>query len=408
MNEQKNEKFILLEEELKGLTELQERIKFLFNLYDQKWYNRKEREKILKDINDTIRQLRAALFEKKIRTDIIAPLGNCDKSWRNYRLAEILEKIELGKEIIRRNVTANNKKVLESQNPENRASFAYEFKKVTARNEYYAFKNLFETRKNLKNSQEYPYEKRMEMLKRVESQINNMLWNSQVIIIKRGLCWNNEEQVQKIYDAIEKQYLFAVKSTSKMKEEKPNIPFKAFSNEQYEQVIQSLGEKGKDLILEIYKNECPEEIVTKEQLASKKEEFKELIRKIGKLDVNKYNIEIGMLLTSVIGILSMIPPTMGQELGITYQNGIATLCNAGFLTSYLGLPIETALLVANRLKGKEKNKEKNEVSESYQKCKQEASSQLALAKEMLKQYKEQYNIPNIAVVDSYEHIRLRK
>lgn len=401
---EKQEKFILLEGELKTIIELKESIKLLFSLYEKKWYSRKERSKILESINETIMQIRSELYEKDALRKLLVTFYGGDQSRTYSKLIDTLETIEIGTEIIEKRVADNNKEVLETTNPENRTLLAYEFKKVNAQNELYVLRDLFETRKDLQTNSKYPYEKRLEMYKTVEYRINSLLLNSQVIKIKKELCWKDEEQIKRLYDEMEKIYVTIITSPSKL-QKYPKIPFNVFSNEYDEQVLKTLEEAGKKLLLEIYTNESPDNIVTKYQFASKKEDLIKLMRKIGEQNNNKYQIEYGILLANAIMILSIIAP----ELGIPFPNiNIDEISTYGMSASALGMVMGALAFVLNDEKIKKDKEKKKEDLDTYQKCKQEIRAQLAFTKEMLKQYNEQYNIPNTVALSSVEHTRLRK
>lgn len=401
---EKQEKFILLEGELKTIIELKESIKLLFSLYEKKWYSRKERSKILESINETIMQIRSELYEKDALRKLLVTFYGGDQSRTYSKLIDTLETIEIGTEIIEKRVADNNKEVLETTNPENRTLLAYEFKKVNAQNELYVLRDLFETRKDLQTNSKYPYEKRLEMYKTVEDRINSLLLNSQVIKIKKELCWKDEEQIKRLYDEMEKIYVTIITSPSKL-QKYPKIPFNVFSNEYDEQVLKTLEEAGKKLLLEIYTNESPDNIVTKYQFASKKEDLIKLMRKIGEQNNNKYQIEYGILLANAIMILSIIAP----ELGIPFPNiNIDEISTYGMSASALGMVMGALAFVLNDEKIKKDKEKKKEDLDTYQKCKQEIRAQLAFTKEMLKQYNEQYNIPNTVALSSVEHTRLRK
>lgn len=401
---EKQEKFILLEGELKTIIELKESIKLLFSLYEKKWYSRKERSKILESINETIMQIRSELYEKDALRKLLVTFYGGDQSRTYSKLIDTLETIEIGTEIIEKRVADNNKEVLETTNPENRTLLAYEFKKVNAQNELYVLRDLFETRKDLQTNSKYPYEKRLEMYKTVEDRINSLLLNSQVIKIKKELCWKDEEQIKRLYDEMEKIYVTIITSPSKL-QKYPKIPFNVFSNEYDEQVLKTLEEAGKKLLLEIYTNESPDNIVTKYQFASKKEDLIKLMRKIGEQNNNKYQIEYGILLANAIMILSIIAP----ELGIPFPNiNIDEISTYGMSASALGMVMGALAFVLNDEKIKKDKEKKKEDLDTYQKCKQEIRAQLAFTKEMLKQYNEQYNITNTVALSSVEHTRLRK
>jgi len=401
---EKQEKFILLEGELKTIIELKESIKLLFSLYEKKWYSRKERSKILESINETIMQIRSELYEKDALRKLLVTFYGGDQSRTYSKLIDTLETIEIGTEIIEKRVADNNKEVLETTNPENRTLLAYEFKKVNAQNELYVLRDLFETRKDLQTNSKYPYEKRLEMYKTVEYRINSLLLNSQVIKIKKELCWKDEEQIKRLYDEMEKIYVTIITSPSKL-QKYPKIPFNVFSNEYDEQVLKTLEEAGKKLLLEIYTNESPDNIVTKYQFASKKEDLIKLMRKIGEQNNNKYQIEYGILLANAIMILSIIAP----ELGIPFPNiNIDEISTYGMSASALGMVMGALAFVLNDEKIKKDKEKKKKDLDTYQKCKQEIRAQLAFTKEMLKQYNEQYNIPNTVALSSVEHTRLRK
>lgn len=401
---EKQEKFILLEGELKTIIELKESIKLLFSLYEKKWYSRKERSKILESINETIMQIRSELYEKDALRKLLVTFYGGDQSRTYSKLIDTLETIEIGTEIIEKRVADNNKEVLETPNPENRTLLAYEFKKVNAQNELYALRDLFETRKDLQTNSKYPYEKRLKMYQNVEARINTMLSNSKVIKLKKELYWKDEELIKKVREEIEKLYVPVIASPSKL-QKYPKIPFNVFSNEYDEQVLKALEEAGKKLLLEIYTNESPDNIVTKYQFASKKEDLIKLMRKIGEQNNNKYQIEYGILLANAIMILSIIAP----ELGIPFPNiNIDEISTYGMSASALGMVMGALAFVLNDEKIKKDKEKKKEDLDTYQKCKQEIRAQLAFTKEMLKQYNEQYNIPNTVALSSVEHTRLRK